>query len=195
LIERVTYLNDSDMSPEKRIGADSRPLRETLAASYELPLGHGLRFDPGNRIVNAVVGGWAANGSIVFQSGPPLNFGNVVYLGGPLNFNPHNPDGPMFDTTRFLTASNLQPSDNIRVFDSQFNNLRRDTTKNADLSMLKRFSLGERKFLQVRFEGFNISNRVTFAAPNLTATSTAFATITAQANTPRRIQMGLPLVW
>jgi hypothetical protein len=61
--------------------------------------------------------------------------------------------------------------------------------------MLKRFSLGERKFLQVRFEGFNISNRVTFAAPNLTATSTAFATITAQANTPRRIQMGLPLVW
>jgi hypothetical protein len=61
--------------------------------------------------------------------------------------------------------------------------------------MLKRFSLGERKFLQVRFEGFNITNRVTFAAPSLSATSTAFATITAQANTPRRIQMGLRLVW
>ena len=195
LIERVSYLNDSDQAPEKRVGSDSRPLRETLAASYELPFGRRLRFDPGNRILNAVFGNWAANGSIVFQSGPPLNFGNLVYIGGPLNLNPHDPNGPTFDTTRFFTASNLQPSDNIRVFDAQFNNLRRDPTKNADLSMLKRFTLGERKFLQVRFEGFNITNRVTFAAPSLSATSTAFATITAQANTPRRIQMGLRLVW
>jgi hypothetical protein len=38
-MERVDYLNDSDPSPEKRISADSRPLREVLAASYRLPIG------------------------------------------------------------------------------------------------------------------------------------------------------------
>jgi hypothetical protein len=47
----------------------------------------------------------------------------------------------------------------------------------------------------MRFESFNLTNRVTFAAPNLTPTSTSFGLITAQANTPRRIQMGARIVW
>jgi len=195
LIERVSYLNDSDLAPEKRVGSDSRPLRETVASSFDLPFGRRRHFEIRNRVFDALAGGWAANGSITFQLGPPLNFGNLVYVGGPLNLNAHNPDGPTFDTTRFFTTSSLQPSDNIRVFDSQFNNLRRDMTKNGDLSMLKRFTLHERKYLQLRFECFNLTNRVTFAAPSLSATSTAFATITSQANTPRRIQMGARLVW
>jgi hypothetical protein len=50
-------------------------------------------------------------------------------------------------------------------------------------------------YLQIRFETFNTTNRVTFDVPNVTATSTAFGTITTQANTPRRIQTGARLVW
>ena len=61
--------------------------------------------------------------------------------------------------------------------------------------MLKRFNVGERKYMQIRFESFNLTNRVTFAAPSLSATSTTFALITSQANTPRRIQIGARLVW
>jgi hypothetical protein len=95
-----------------------------------------------------------------------------------------------------LTASSLQPSDQIRTFDTYFNNLRRDPTKNADLSMLKKFTLREKMYLQLRFEGFNITNRVGFGAPvSLTPTSASFGEITTQANTPRRIQAGLRLVW
>jgi hypothetical protein len=122
-----------------------------------------------------------------------------VYLGGPLHLNPHPADprapGASFDVTQFYTASGLQPSSNIVTFDSYFNNLRRDPTKNADLSMSKRFIFAERRYLEMRFEGFNITNRVTFAAPSTSATSTAFATITSQANTPRRIQLGARLVF
>ena len=199
LIERVSYLNASDPAPEKRIGSDSRPLRESVAISYELPFGRGKRFNLSNRFVDGVFGGWAANGAIILQSGPPIGFGNVVYLGGPLNLTAHpsNPlaPGAVFNTAQFYTASGLQPSDNIVYFDTQFNNLRRDPTKNADLSMLKKFTFGERRYLQIRFEGFNVTNRVTFAAPNTSPTSSAFGEITSQANTPRRIQMGARLVW
>ena len=141
------------------------------------------------------------NGQIIFQSGPPLNWStNIVYLGGPLDYNAH-PQSPLtpgstFDMTQFYTASSLQPEDALRTFDTMFNNLRRDPTKNADLSMLKKFQLRERMYLQLRFEGFNITNRVGFGPPtSLSPTNASFGEITTQANTPRRIQIGLRLVW
>jgi hypothetical protein len=195
LIERSSYLNDSDPAPEKRVSADSRPLREVLAASYQLPVGRGMRVDVQSRVWNGIFGGWALNGNMTFQSGPPLSWGNVIYNGGPLHLNPHNPDGPTFDLAQFNMASSQQLSNNVRTFDTYYNNLRRDPTKNLDLSMLKRFKLGEKKYLQLRFESFNLTNRVTFAAPNLSPTNANFGLITAQANTPRRIQLGARLVW
>jgi hypothetical protein len=200
LVERVNYLNDSDQAPEKRVGGDSRPLRETLAVSYELPLGRGKRFNIDNKVLNVIAGGWAMNGAMILQSGPPLSWGNIVYLGGPLNWNPHpqNPlsPGATLDTTQFITTSSLQPSDGLRWFDTYFNNLRRDPTKNCDLSLLKKFQLREKMYLQLRFESFNITNRVGFSAPvSLSPTSASFGEITTQASTPRRVQVGMRLVW
>lgn len=196
-LDRTNFLVDSDPSPEKRIAGDSRPLREVLSASYQLPFGRGKHFDMQSKILNGAFGGWAANGNVTFQSGPPLSFGNVIYFGGPLNLTPHptNTGIKTFDTKQFDTVSGEQPADNIRTFDTQFNNLRRDATKNLDLSLLKRFDIRERKYLQIRFESFNLTNRVTFNAPNLSPTSSTFALITSQANTPRRIQIGARLVW
>ena len=138
--------------------------------------------------------------ALIFQSGPPLSWGNVVYLGGPLDWNPHpqNPltPGATMNTAEFYTASSLQPSDGIRTFDTYFNNLRRDPTKNADLSLLKKFQLREKMYLQLRFEGFNITNRVGFNAPvSLSPTNASFSEITTQASTPRRIQIGARMVW
>lgn len=195
VIERNSYLNNSDSAPEKRVSGDSRPLRETMAMTWDLPLGRNRRWASQSRLANAVFGGWSINGSLALQSGPPLSWGNVFYYGGPLHFHPHHPDGVTFDTTQFVTASSLQPSDNIRYFDTYFNNLRRDPTKNLDASALKRISLGERRYLQLRFETFNVTNRVTFSAPQLSATNTAFGQISSQANNPRKIQLAARLVW
>jgi hypothetical protein len=195
LIERAAYLNDYDPAPEKRVGANSRPFHELLAMSYELPAGRGKRFDLRNRIANSLVGGWALNGTLSLQSGAPIAWGNVIYSGGSLNLQTHQPNGLAFDTTRFNTVSSQQLANNIRTFNTQFNNLRADPVKNLDLSALKKFSLGERRFFQLRFETFNTTNRVAFSAPNVTPTSSTFGTITAQANTPRRVQVGARLVW
>jgi hypothetical protein len=194
-IDRTARLNDSDLALEKRVAADSRPLRETLAMSWDLPVGRGRQWRPSSRLLNGVVGDWSVNGALSLQSGPPLSWGNVFYYGGPLNFQPHDPNGQTFDTTRFVTASSLQPSDNIRYFDTMFNNLRRDPTKNLDASVLKRIGLGERRYMQLRFEFFNITNRVTFSAPQLSPTNSAFAVISSQANNPRKIQLAARVVW
>lgn len=141
-------------------------------------------------MANAVAGGWSLNGALTLQTGPVLAWGNVLYYGGPLQLRQHEPD-----ISRFNRASGEQLSDNIRTFSSAFGNLRRDPTKNVDLSLAKKTAFGERRYVEIRFETLNTTNRVTMGAPNLTPTSTAFGTIATQANTPRRVQTGLRVVW
>jgi hypothetical protein len=51
------------------------------------------------------------------------------------------------------------------------------------------------RYLQLRFEAYNVVNHVTFGAPNLNPTNSGFGVIGSQANTPRRIETGLRLVW
>ena len=196
LIERVSYLNDSDLAPEKRDSNDTRPLREVLAATYMLPVGRGQRVNLQSRLADGLLGGWRLNGNMVLQTGPMIGtFGNVIYLGGPLNLNANQPNGLSFDTTRFVTSSSAQPVFNVRTFDTQFGNLRRAASENLDLSLSKDFRFAERHYLQLRFETFNTTNHVTFGAPNVSPTSSAFATITTQSNSPRYVQLGARLVW
>jgi len=49
--------------------------------------------------------------------------------------------------------------------------------------------------MQFRAEALNSFNRVQFANPNTSVTSNSFGRVTAQANTPRQVQLGLKLVW
>jgi len=198
LTDRLAYLNDSDPAPEKRISSDSRPLREILLVTYGLPFGRGRLVNVRSPWIDGVVGGWNLSGTLTLQSGPVLGWGDYIYMGGPLNLNPHQPvnvNTTAFDTTQFVTATANQLADNIRTFDNQFNNLRRDPTKQLDLNMTKRFNIKERAHLEVRLEAFNATNRVTFSAPSTTPTAATFGEIAAQANTPRRIQSSLKLVW
>ena len=195
LIERVSRLNDSDPFLEKRIAAEDRPQRFVLSASYELPFGRGKQFLSGaGAVVNRLVGGWVLNGVYVVQPGPPLNWGNVIYLGGDLNLDPRRIDGA-FDTTRFNTNSQQQLDWNIRSFPTRFTGLRQDGVYNADFSMLKNTAITEKVRLQYRCEFFNAFNHPTFDPPNLTPTNSNFGKITNQPNLPRIIQMGLRLSW
>ncbi len=196
LTDRIAYLNDSDPSPEKRVSSDSRPLRDVLASTYILPIGRGRAVNLQNRWVDGLVGGWGVSGILTLQSGPLLTWGNYIYYGGPLNYNAHQPNGTAFDTTQFNTVSASQLVYNIRTFDNQFNNLRRDPTKQLDASMTKNFRIKERAYIQVRLEAFNATNRVTFGAPATSSvTAATFGVIGSQANTPRRLESALKLVW
>jgi hypothetical protein len=47
--------------------------------------------------------------------------------------------------------------------------------------------------LEIRLETFNALNRVQFAAPDTNVGDSTFGQITAQANQPRQVQIGLKL--
>ena len=197
LLSRVSYLNDTDTRPYQTIDSgSSRPLREVLAATYMLPIGRGRAINPKSAVVNGLVGGWVLSPILTLQSGPPLNWGNYIYMGGPLNLDPSQPNGAAFNTSVFNTVSAQQLANNVRYFANQFNNLRRDYSNEFDLSLIKDFKFTEKgALLRITFEAFNLPNHVTFGNPSTSPTSSGFATITSQANTPRRIETALKLIW
>jgi len=77
LIDRLAYLNDSDPAPEKRVSSDSRPVREVLASTYNLPIGRGLKVNLQNRVLDSFVGGWQVSGILTLQSGPVLTWRTI----------------------------------------------------------------------------------------------------------------------
>jgi hypothetical protein len=194
-LDRTSRLNDTDPYLEKRISPDDRPQRVVASAMWELPFGKGKSVNTTIPVVGRLIGGWTTSGIYVYQpGGAPLIWGNVIYLGGDLNLQPHNPDHS-FDTTRFDIKSADQPSLNIRTFSSQFANLRQDGINQFDLSVVKNNPIREKVNLQYRCDFFNALNHPIFAAPNLTPTNASFGTIASQSNLPRSIQMALRLVW
>jgi hypothetical protein len=147
-----------------------------------------------NRWANLAIGEWTFNAIYTIQPGAPLTWGNVIYFGGPLNIDPHNPD-IAFDRTQFNRVAAQQLDFNRRTFPTRFANLRQDGVNQLDFSVIKGFKIGETVNLTYRCEFFNSTNRPIFSAPQLAPTNTNFGVITNQANQPRRIQMALRLVF
>ncbi len=72
--------------------------------------------------------------------------------------------------------------------------VRTDWTRNVDSVLVKNFGFNvtdHRVTAQFRFEVYNLTNTVQFAAPSGTVGSQTFGQITAQANSPRDLQFGL----
>ena len=176
--------------PWKNACPPDRPNSLVISGSYELPVGRGKQFGKGmNPVFDAIAGGWSLSAIYSLHSGAPLAWGNLIYLGAPLNYNAENVSHT-FDTTAFNTVSSQQLSQNFRYFPSQFNNLRVDHTNNINLTLTKTFVIKERVKLQIRAESFNLCNKPLFGAANLTATSSSFSAVTTQTNNPRYIQFG-----
>jgi hypothetical protein len=63
------------------------------------------------------------------------------------------------------------------------------------MSVIKNNRITDKVNAQLRADFFNALNHPSFAAPNLSPTSSAFGTITSQANLPRTIQLGLRIAF
>ncbi len=199
MIEATQRLNPADPFLERRIADEDRPYRFVASGMYELPFGKGKALASGaNGFVDAVIGGWQLNVIYTNQAGPPVEWGNVIYNGGDLNWNAHPENmGSLiaFDRTRFNTVAAQQLDLNRRTFQRRFSSYRADTINNVDLSVLKNFKLFERVTAQLRGEAFNLMNRVSFNGPDLGPTSANFGRITGQANLNRAVQLALRFKW
>ena len=60
---------------DRAVGASDIPQMFNLAATYDLPIGRGKPFLNGNRLVDALIGGWRLGGNFNVQSGLPLSIG------------------------------------------------------------------------------------------------------------------------
>ncbi|MDP9171860.1 MAG: TonB-dependent receptor, partial [Acidobacteriota bacterium] len=195
LMESVSYLNAGNPALEKRVSSFDRPHSFVLSGTYDLPFGRGKSLMSSAPFpVDFLLGGWSLASIYTFHSGAPLAWGNLIYYGGPLNYDAANVNHA-FDTTQFNTVTSQQLSQNFRTFPSQFSNLRVEGTRNIDFTLTKNFNIGEKAKVQFRAESFNLTNTPLFASPNLTATSSSFGTITSQTNNPRYVQFGLRLTF
>jgi hypothetical protein len=203
LIERLTWLNDTDAQLEKRISPFDHPNRIVIAAVYELPFGRGKRFNVQSRFLDALVGGWGINSIYTYQTGAPIPWvngstntpGDYVYFGAPIVLNNRETNTAAFNTSAFDVKSADQFQYHIRTFSTTFPNLRQDGINEWSPSVSKRFSITEKMNLQLRAEAYNVLNHPVFSPPNTTVTNAGFGTITAQANRPRTIQLGARFVF
>jgi len=199
-IDRTSYLNPQDPNLEKRISADDRPQHLVVSGTWELPFGHGRRFNPDVPVANYMISGWNLTEIYTLQpDGPPFAWGDIIYKGSSLNnlkVNPHNVSGA-FDVTQFDLVSGDQPvtGDHIRTLPTQVTHARADGINALDLSISKSNRITEKMQAQLRCDLFNSLNHPQFAAPNLTPTSAAFGTIASQANLPRQVQLELKLTF
>ena len=200
-LDQTSYLNPQDPEPEKRISPDDRPQHLVVSGTWELPFGHGRRYDFRVPVANYLVSGWNLTSIYTYQpQGAPLSWGDVILKGIPslrdLQVDPHNIHAA-FDTSKFDTTANQPLSGyHIRTLPTQVSNARQDGINSLDMSIIKANRITERLNAQLRADFFNALNHPNFNGPNLSPTSgKAFGTITSQANLPRTIQLGLRLAF
>jgi outer membrane receptor protein involved in Fe transport len=181
------------------------PHRFVASWSYELPFGRGRRWGAGwPRALDAVLGGWQTAGMLVWQSGTPVQIiaspfpvaiGNAVRrpdrvpgvdarLPGDEARRNARAGQPWFNTAAFAFPGDFRFGNAARTYDD----VRRDSYKNVNLSVLKNFVRGRHK-LQLRGELLNAFNMVVFGTPGRDVTQPAtFGIVRTQGNTPRIVQ-------
>jgi hypothetical protein len=195
MMEATSRLNASDPSLYRQVSDDDRNYRLVLSGVYQLPFGRTKAIASGaGPWLNRLIGGWSISEIFTIQAGAPMGWGNVIYHGGDLKYNPRSIDNA-FDTSRFNTVPSQQLASNIRVFPQRFSSLRAERIVNLDAAVIKDIPIVERFRAQFRAEAFNVPNRTQFSPPSLSPTSAGFGKVTAQANWPRVIQATLRLVW
>jgi hypothetical protein len=182
-MEAVERLNPQDLHPHHVVSPQDRPHHIALNGMFDVPVGRGKRWlgqAPG--WLNAVAGGWSINAIYQWQSGPPVNFGNVLFRGRlqdlVIPYADRTVERWFNIDTGFERDPRRQLESNLRTFPLRLTGLRADGWNNWDVSLYKSFRLAERWSLQLRAEAVNALNHAMFGAPNTAPTNTLFGQVT-----------------
>jgi outer membrane receptor protein involved in Fe transport len=193
--EATGRLNASDEDLYYGTANEDRPHRLVLSAVYALPFGAGRAIGAGaSPWARAIIGGWTVSGHYTYQVGQIATWGNVIYLGGDLHWNPRNID-QAFDVTRFNLNAAQQLAMNIRTLPPDFADVRLDPINTLNAAVFKDISFGGQRALQLRAEAFNALDHVQFSGPQMNPTNANFGRVTAQPNTPRTFQFAVRFKW
>jgi hypothetical protein len=188
-------VNLANLKGESGQSAYNQPINETLSAVWDLPIGRGKTF--ANHIsstLDRVIGGWQVTAVNTDTSGSPVNLyysPSAAYtLSSLLVQRPNvsgNPIAPKKNwvksgtaLTGYLSSTNVtNPTSANQPYGNAGRNSLRDMTFNQfDLGLHKSFDLLGRTKLDLRGEAFNALNKVNYAAPNSSRSSSSFGSIT-----------------
>jgi hypothetical protein len=75
------------------------------------------------------------------------------------------------------------------------NVLRTDGLLNVDCSIFRQFPIMEKRRIEFRAEAFNLTNSVVYGTPSNNMTSSTFGQVLSLANSPRKLQLGLKVIF
>jgi len=192
-----------NLQNEWSLASVNTPLRFTGGWTYYLPFGKGKRLLNQSRVLDYAVGGWAVNGTTIYQTGFPLfvfqqNLNSVIGTGE------QRPNATgISPATSGSVEQRLNGYINPAAFSQApaftFGNLARSLPNrgpgmaNWDLSVFKDFTILERLKGEFRAEALNAMNTPLFSNPNtqFAPNSSSFGKIIYQANLPRQLQLGV----
>ncbi len=198
-MEATSRLNGVESPLEHVISSQDRPQQFSPNGIYELPFGKGRRFlasAPGwaDRIVN----GWQVQAIYIAQTGSPMAFGNVLFVG-----NLHDIVLPKSERTinryfntgaGFNTVSAQQLGSNYRSFPSLLTGARNPGWNLWAMSVIKSTRIRESVNFEVRAEAKNALNHPNFGGPSLVPTNALFGTISSALGS-RQITLQGKLNW
>ena len=203
LIGDLGLRNVEHVDWEYSLSAGDMRHRFVASALYDLPFGHGRRFDVANPVLNAVAGGWQANAIVTARAGQPFTPSLGVSSANTGDARPNrigNGNLPSdqrsiqvwFDKGAFTTPPQYQYGNAGR------NILFAPGAANVDFSVFKRFPLARVKEgteLQFRAESFNLFNHPQFGRPNTRVDIAQGGSITGLSTSMRQMQFGLKLIF
>jgi hypothetical protein len=176
---------------------------------YELPFGHGqLLLNSGNKLINALAGGWQTNGIFNYTTGRP-----IPVTTGYEQLNQNVASAPNFNhafsnlrtvnktgtTVTYITAAQLADFSNPAAGSSgnyTDQSLHGPGFTDLDASLFKSFAIPARREnlqFQFRAEYFNVLNHTNFVEPGSLNINTASSSNLTSTYSPRVGQLALKL--
>lgn len=198
LMQATEFLNPNDPMPYESLAATDRPHVLALTGLWEVPVGRGRRFASQlPAALDKILGGWQFGVVGRQQSGPPLEFGDAIFVGDlqkiALPKSQRTVDRWFNTEAGFIRDPAQQRAYNQRSFPLRFGGVRGDSQRRWDLAARKNFNITERILLEFRAEAINALNSAIFLPPNTSPTSSGFGRVTGVAWQGREFQFGMKL--
>lgn len=200
-------LNKDNLKAEWAIDNNDQPNMINIATVYELPIGKGKPFLKDKGVVSNLLGNWSLSAILTYAEGTPLfsgTGGSVYAPGDPLDNGcaPCNRVDVVQGVQQEFSYSNVYkglPVLNAAAFTNpglwvlgtapRVLDIRNPWNKNENVTLSKKFNMGEHVKAELRFSYFNLLNRVVFGGPDLGIADPTFGqVINSQANTQRQGQ-------
>jgi hypothetical protein len=188
------------MRLDRSVSSFNVPHNLVIGWVYDLPFGAKRALQTGNKVVDTIIGDWQINGIADFRSGNPVNptisgdianTGNVNYLRPNVVGDWHVAEQT---TQAWFNKSAFAAPAQYTFGNAGRNVLRGDNVRRFDISAFRNFPIRERMYFEIRAEGYNVFNTVTYGDPVAEFTNVNFGRVLS-AQAARSLRIGGKIVF